>query len=248
MEAVHRREFAEDDEVGRKTLELISNADSFNRWMFDTIKPFLNGKVLEIGSGIGNISEFLLRDGFECYLSDKREDYCETLRARFGENPLTMGVGPIDLVDVDFESRYRQHLGRYDTVFALNVIEHIHDDVLALRNCHKMLKGGGRLLVLVPSYQILYNRFDSCLGHYRRYTAATMAQVFRDAGFEVAHTRYFNFVGIFGWILSGGILRYDTIPEGQMRIFKVLVPMVRMIDRLLLNSVGLSTIVVGDKK
>ena len=53
-------EFTENDYVGEKTLDVIAEADKFNDWMYNTIKPFINGKVLEIGSGIGNISKFLL--------------------------------------------------------------------------------------------------------------------------------------------------------------------------------------------
>jgi SAM-dependent methyltransferase len=241
-------EFIEDDVVGQKTQEVISNADKFNLWMFDTIRPFLKGRVLEIGSGIGNISEFLLQEGFDSQLSDIREGYCRMLRQKFAGHPRLLGVEPIDLVDPDFEASYPQHVGSYDTAFALNVIEHIQDDVLALKNCHRMLKSGGRMIALVPSYQPLYNRFDTLLGHYRRYNTGTFSKAFLEAGFEVEHKQYFNFVGIFGWFLSGNILRKDTIPEGQMKLYNQLVPMIRVIDSLVMHSMGLSTIVVGRKR
>ncbi|MCC6516189.1 MAG: class I SAM-dependent methyltransferase, partial [Chitinophagales bacterium] len=53
--------FKEIDADGQTTLEAIDKADNFNEWMYQTIKPFCKGKVLEIGSGIGNISRYFLR-------------------------------------------------------------------------------------------------------------------------------------------------------------------------------------------
>ncbi|MDD4754877.1 MAG: hypothetical protein PHG29_02255, partial [Prolixibacteraceae bacterium] len=68
---------------GTETLKVISDANNFNRWMYETIKPFCKGHVLEIGSGIGNISQFLLSDGYEVTLSDINSSYLEILDKRF---------------------------------------------------------------------------------------------------------------------------------------------------------------------
>lgn len=236
-----------DDVVGKGTLDAINKADHFNLWMFDTIRPFLKGKVLEIGSGIGNISEFLIRNGNDCFLSDIREGYCDILRRKFDGNGQFIGVEPIDFADEDFAGRYPHHLERYDSAFALNVIEHIQDDVLALSNCRRVLKKGGVMVALAPSYQPLYNRFDTALGHYRRYTTDSMSDAFEKAGFEVTHTRYFNLLGILGWVLFGGILRREAIQEGPMGLYNKLVPLAKLMDKAVFRSVGLSTIVVGRK-
>jgi 2-polyprenyl-3-methyl-5-hydroxy-6-metoxy-1,4-benzoquinol methylase len=59
--------------------------------------------------------------------------------------------------------------GTFDTVYALNVVEHIKDDNLAISNAKKLLKHDGNIIILVPAYQALYNRFDIVLEHYRRY-------------------------------------------------------------------------------
>ena len=53
-------QFKVEDKEGLNTLETISKADKFNRWMFDTISPYCKGRILEIGSGIGNISQFFI--------------------------------------------------------------------------------------------------------------------------------------------------------------------------------------------
>lgn len=239
--------FEENDIVGESTLEVIAEADKFNRWMYQTIKPFCKGKVLEIGSGIGNISSFFMEDEFEILLTDIRKGYCQKLEERFQDNPFFLGTEVVNLTDEDFDSKFQNHLGQYDTVFALNVVEHIYDDVLALKNCRKLLKEGGQLIILVPSYKQLYNRFDEELGHYRRYTKSMLSSVFLKNNFKIIHKQYFNFIGIFGWYVTGSILKKESIPGGQMRLYNLLVPIFKIIDKVILNAVGLSTIVVGKK-
>ena len=239
--------FEEQDIVGESTLEIIAKADKFNRWMYQTIKPYCKGRVLEIGSGIGNISTFFMQDQFEITLSDIRKGYCERLAATFKQNPYFVGVESLDLTDADFDQKFSSHLGKYDTVFALNVVEHIYDDELALGNCKKLLKTNGQLVILVPSYQKLYNGFDKELGHYRRYTKSLLSQVFLKNKFEIIHKQYFNFIGIFGWYITGNLLKKKTIPGGQMKLYNTMVPLFRIIDKMVFNTVGLSTIVVGRK-
>ncbi|WP_204346117.1 methyltransferase [Psychroserpens algicola] len=240
--------FEEQDVVGESTLEVIAKADKFNRWMYQTIKPFCKGKVLEIGSGIGNISTFFMDDQFEIMLTDIRKGYCEKLEATFQQNPYFLGTEIMDLTDAEFDHKFAAHLGTYDTVFALNVVEHIYDDELALNNCKKLLKTGGQLIILVPSYQKLYNGFDKELGHYRRYTKSLLSEVFSKNAFQIIHKQYFNFIGIFGWYVTGSLMKKETIPGGQMKLYNTLVPIFKIIDKVIFNSAGLSTIVVGKKE
>ncbi|NDC76833.1 MAG: class I SAM-dependent methyltransferase [Chitinophagia bacterium] len=239
--------FIENDTAGGETLEAISNAHSFNRWMYETIRPFLASPVIEIGSGIGNISELLLHDDLTVQLTDIRTGYCKRLEERFSNASNLMAIEKMDLVDPDFESRHSADLETYRSAFALNVVEHIEDDRLALRNCHKLLQKGGRMIVLVPSYPSLYNRFDVALGHYRRYTLSSLSSVFKDAGFRIVHKQYFNLAGIPGWFLNGKILGKEIIPAGQMKLFDRFVPIFKLLDSVVMHSAGLSTIVVGEK-
>ena len=239
--------FEEQDIVGESTLEVIAKADRFNRWMYNTIKPYCKGRVLEIGSGIGNISTFFMQDGFDIMLTDIRKGYCEKLEATFKQTPHFLGTEIMDLTDAEFDQKFADHLGQYDTVFALNVVEHIYDDQLALANCKKLLRTDGQLIILVPSYQKLYNGFDRELGHYRRYTKSLLSEVFVKNDLEIIHKQYFNFMGIFGWYVTGSLMKKETIPGGQMKLYNMLVPIFKIIDKVVFNSAGLSTIVVGKK-
>jgi len=237
----------QEDLTGEATLDVIAQAHRFNQWMYHTIKPYCRGKIFEIGSGTGNISRCFIEDRQQIMLSDFRKAYCNNLATRFGDSPGVLGIEVMDLIDPAFDSKFDRHFGKFDTVFALNVIEHISDDVLALNNCYKLLASGGQVVILVPSYMRLYNPFDRELGHYRRYTKSTLSRVFSKTGFRVIHQQYFNFAGIFGWYFTGTILKKKMIPGNQMRLYNSLLPVIKLVDRVVFHRAGLSTIIVGRK-
>lgn len=232
------------DLEGWETLDVISKAHRFNAWMYETIKPFCHGRILEIGSGIGNISALFVRDKSDLTLSDIRENYCQLLRQKFPDN----AVLQINLTDADFDTINANNLGRFDTVFALNVVEHIYDDEVAIRNCYKLLARNGTCVILVPAFQTLYNRFDKELEHYRRYTKKTLNNLMRKGGFELKHHQYFNLMGIPGWYVSGKLQGNKTIPKDQMSLYNAMVPIFKLMDKCAFNAVGLSVVSVGVKQ
>lgn len=240
-------QYKEEDEVGENTLDVISNADRFNSWMYKVVSKHTSGEILEIGSGIGNISACYLRDERKITLTDIREIYCSRLRDKFESFPSLQGVKLIDLVDSSFTEKYQSEQNKYDSIFALNVVEHIKDDHQAIANAKSMLKPGGHLIILVPAYQTLYNNFDLGLEHYRRYTKKSLSKLFTDNSLEIVHRQYFNFIGIFGWYVSGKLMKNDSISEGQMGLFNTLVPLFKAVDKVILNRMGLSVIAVGKK-
>ncbi len=235
------------DPTGYSTLLNINAADRFNEWMCDEVEPYMNGRILEIGSGIGNISSTLLKRGVSLYLSDYSREYHEFLRHNFAGKPGIKGIFNIDLAGGDFASRHADLLESFDTIFALNVIEHIGDDQLAVANCCRLLKPGGRLLLLMPAYPAFYNRLDKELGHYRRYTRQTMTALM-SPHLRVERTWHFNLAGIFGWWLFGSVLGKRKIDKGQMSAFNKGVPLFRLADRLIRRRIGLSIIAVGKKQ
>ena len=235
------------DIYGEQTLAAITAADRFNQWMYDTIKPYVKGHLLEIGSGIGNISQYFLRDKVQTTLTDLRQNYCDTLVVKFKDQPSLERVIKLNLVHPKFDEEYADQIGKYDSIVALNVVEHIEDDNLALANCYKLLSKGGHVIILVPAYQALFNKFDEILEHYRRYTDSSLRRVISNANFEILHSEYFNFVGIAGWFVMGKIFNKEVIPEGQMRLYNQLVPIIKIIDKVLFKKIGLSTICIGRK-
>jgi len=237
--------FPDIDEVGIETLEAVSIAVNFNEWMYNTISKHCSGKILEIGSGIGNISKHFIENDHDITLTDIRDNYIESLKEQFPshENKTLL----MDLVDPNFEIKYSKLLGTYDSVFALNVVEHIKDDQLAISNAKKLLKPNGKLIILVPAFQSLYNSFDTALEHFRRYTKKSLNKLI-SSELDVSHSQYFNAFGMLGWFVSGKVLKKKTIPIKQMKIYDKLLFIAKTIDICVFNQIGLSVISVGIKK
>ena len=82
--------------------------------------------------------------------------------------------------------------GSFDLATSLDVIEHLKDDLAALRELRRVVKPGGALLVTVPAYQWLWSGHDEINHHFRRYTRRTLQRAGEQAGWQQVRTTYFN--------------------------------------------------------
>ena len=235
--------FKENDEEGLHTLEAISQAHHFNTWMFEQVQPFMNGRILEIGSGIGNISQYFIDAKSDIVLSDIREEYCNALRQKFPNNQVLI----LDLVHPDFENVYSHLLGSFDACFAMNVVEHIEDDHLAMKNLVSLLKSGGKVLILVPAGPSLYNDIDKGLFHFRRYTDSMMNELFQAAPLLMEKKWMFNALGIPAWFFGGKIMKKKEVEGDQMNLYNKLIPIARFLDWITFRKIGLSIIALATK-
>lgn len=230
----------------QQTLEALSKADRFNRWMYETIKPWCRGKVLEIGSGIGNISSFFVQDNFDITLSDCDDYYLQTLRDKFTGASNVKNIIFLDLQEDNFHKTHANLADKFDTIFMLNVLEHIEDDNKALNNCRMLLKTGGTLIILVPAHSWLYSKLDKKLHHYRRYTLSVLRYLFDKHQFTMKKQFYFNSMGIAAWLYAK-VVRLAVVPTGGMKMYNKLVPVGKAIDKLFAWKIGLSAVMIGEK-
>jgi len=235
------------DIIGEETLSIISTAGKFNRWMYDEIRPYLRGRILESGSGIGNISGMVLKEKFETVLSDYNTSYITHLQKKFAGIPNLKDVVYLNLQDIDFEKKNHSLFEKFDNIFLLNVIEHLENDAAAVSNCKYMLKQGGRLILLAPAYPFLFCKIDENLGHFRRYTVTSLAAVLEKNQLEIIEKKYFNLAGIAGWFIWGKLLKKKKINAGSMYLFNKIIPLARVADKIFLKKIGLSAIVAGKK-
>ena len=211
---------------GAKILDSLAGTKRFNRWMADTVRPVVGTRVLELGAGIGNMTQHLAR-GRKIYVaSDIDQEHMARLRVRFRGRP-NLEIRKCDLRD---SADFQPLLGMFDSVVCLNVVEHVEDDLGALRNIFSALKPGGRAIVLVPQDQQAYGTLDEVLGHYRRYSEAQLRARMEEAGFEVEHMLHFNRVTRPGWRFNGQVLKRRSFSRLQLRVFDALVPLWRRID------------------
>jgi glycosyltransferase involved in cell wall biosynthesis len=210
-------------------LDAFADAPNFNRWMADTIRPYVGNDVLEIGAGMGNLTRLLLPGRKRYVATDIDREHLERLRARLSHRP-RLETAELNAADGACRETYR---GQMDTVVCLNVLEHIEDDCGALRNIHSMLRDGGRVVILVPCGQSIFNSLDEELGHFRRYSEDRLRQKMTEAGFHVETVLRFNRASRPGWWLNGTVLKRRAISRIQLKNFDRLVWLVRRIDAYL---------------
>lgn len=217
-----------EDEYGSRILSRLSRAHKLNSWMADTIRPYVGQNVLEIGSGMGNITRKLIPRTSYC-ATDINPFYLEFMNRIKSDKPY-LSVSYLDLNHVS--ELYRQ--GKvFDTVICLNVIEHLDDDDLAMRNISNLLDTNGRAIILIPRGQWIFGSLDEVLGHRRRYSEKRLRDVSEKADLEVLEIIPFNRISTLPWILNGKILRRRTFGLFQIYMMNLLVPFFRRIDRFL---------------
>jgi glycosyltransferase involved in cell wall biosynthesis/protein-L-isoaspartate O-methyltransferase len=212
---------------GAKILDSLAGTRRFNRWMADTVRPLLGTRVLELGAGIGNMTQHLARGRKTYVASDIDAEHMARLRVRFRGRP-NLEIRKCDLCD---SADFQPLLGVFDSVVCLNVVEHVEDDLGALRNIFSALKPGGRAIILVPQDQKAYGTLDEVLGHFRRYSEAQLRERMEAAGFELERMLHFNRVTRPGWRFNGQVLKRRSFSRFQLRVFDALVPLWRRIDR-----------------
>jgi ubiquinone/menaquinone biosynthesis C-methylase UbiE len=217
----------------------------YAEWIFSIITPFLGKKILEIGSGIGAMFEHYPQSSY-LIQSDINNSYLEVISERF-KDQRQFRTMLLDITKLDANKLKRLQLEKIDTAVLINVLEHIKNDRLALKNIHNLLIKNGRIVLFVPALPFLYGSLDKAFDHYRRYTRKEIIEKAEIAGFTVEYIRYFNFVGIIWWTIAGKILRKKNLPRTTGLLLRIVVPVLAVIEKYIRIPIGQSIIMVGKK-
>jgi SAM-dependent methyltransferase len=214
--------------VGGRVLEAFADTPRLNRWLYSKVAPHVRGEVLEIGSGIGNMSGHIIERAERAVLTDMEPHYLERLSARFASDRRVT----VARFDLDAAPPPEIAERRFDAIVAMNVIEHIEDDQRLVTTLANLLKPGGKLLIYVPACPFAYGALDRALGHYRRYTPETLAALLARAGLEAQWPTYVNVLGLLGWMVNGRVRRKEHLSARQVALFERLVPLLRLEDHV----------------
>lgn len=217
-----------------ESLETLSQAGPYYKWLAARVQPYLKGKVLEIGAGIGNFAQWARESAPEYHVSDNDPRLVQELSREFPK-----------AVCWDLFSPYPND-ETFDTIVILNVVEHLKEDQQALYKVNERLKTGGHLILMVPAMNFLYGSLDVSFGHYRRYTKKSITRIIRNAGFQIIDSRYVNVVGMAGWFVYGKLLKARKLPEQLCSRFHLVLPLLTL-ERPIAYFMGLSVIVVAKK-
>lgn len=228
---------------GLSTLEVLKEAKNYNKWIADSVHENLSTPVLEIGAGTGNLSTFFL-DITPFYITDKDPGLVKNLRKKFQGNK---GIH-IRILDIT-KPIPKDFYSFFSCVFAINVLEHIEDDINSLKNIRKLLKRKGKLLLLVPAKKKAFTKLDTELGHYRRYEKQELINKLVSSGYKVEKIYFFNVVGLISWILRDKVHRNNFhLKPYHITLFDKIVPSLRIIENHMNIPIGISLIAVATKK
>jgi SAM-dependent methyltransferase len=225
---------AETQDAICESLETLSQAADYYKWLAGRMQPYIRGKVLEIGAGIGTFAQWGKESAADYHVSDIDQRLAEKLAERF-DRVFTWDV---------FTPFPNDEL--YDTIVILNVVEHLENDQEALHCIHKRLKPGGHLVLMVPAMQFLFGSLDSAFGHYRRYTKHSISKIIESNGFTIKKMEYVNVVGMLGWFLYSKILKSKNLPQQLCGRFNLMIPLLKL-ERPIAYFFGLSVIAIGQK-
>jgi SAM-dependent methyltransferase len=189
----------------------LQEASRYRAALIREFRPCLRGHVLEVGAGIGQITE-KLRDRPEIErLVSVEPDPRFAARLR-GEFPgLEIIQGTIDDVPAAWS---------FDCIVSINVLEHIEADERELSLYFQRLSARrGTLCLFVPARPEILAPIDRDFGHRRRYRRPELRRKLAAAGFRPSRLVYFNLAGYFSWWWTYSVLKKRRFSPAMVRLF-----------------------------
>jgi SAM-dependent methyltransferase len=200
-------------------LDAMAGAEAYNTWIVDRARPWIRGRVLDAGAGIGTHTKRLRGLADEVVALEPEPELAALLRQQ--ADGLTIVEGDAHAVE-----------GPFDAIVCFNVLEHIADDEGALQRFRELLAPGGRLLLLVPAHPTLFGSLDRAFGHQRRYSKPELETRLVRSGFEIEQLRHVNPVGAVGWLAQARVLRAEHLPRTGLAVYDRIVPLLRAAERV----------------
>ena len=212
---------------GTENLEVMKEAVNYNRMLIDLVKTHARtgDRVLDFGAGVGTFALPMQLD--------------DAQRATLAAQGLTVHRTLDGIRDASI-----------DFVYTLNVLEHIDDDVGALRDIGRTLRKEGRLLIYVPAFPVLFTRMDERVGHLRRYRRNDLRAKVDAAGFDVLTNDYVDSLGFLATLFyriagpSSGTIDRDALRAYDRYVF----PASRRLDRALRHVIGKNLLLIARKR
>jgi len=209
-------------------LNVFKGARNWKKYWSSSIRSYVRGTVLEVGGGIGTNVPYIAHEQVTSItLLEPDQELWQ--RAQTETPALSSGI-PVDARHGSIHSL--GDTSQYRTIMYIDVVEHIEKDQEEIAEAARHLFAGGHLIVLVPAYNFLYSEFDKAIGHYRRYSRATLSAL-HPPGCELVRIRNLDSVGLLASLVNKLFLKQSVPTEAQISLWdRVLVRTSTMLDPL----------------
>lgn len=212
---------------GVENLEVMQEAHNYNNYLLNLVVSEARDAAVAVdfGAGIGTFASELRKYGTRVICVEPDLSLCRSLKVMKFEAYDSLASIPEKSVPY---------------IYSLNVLEHIEDDVGVLQELFRRLRPGGRLLIYVPAFKILFSSADKRVGHKRRYTKNALVRRLELAGFQVEQARYIDSLG-FGVALLFKFIgnRDGRVNPLALKLFdRWIFPLSITLDRLMKRMAG----------
>lgn len=226
-------------------LSFFDNAENFRDYQIDLIKNQLHGTVAEIGPGNGSLCDKYNIYCDKVVLFEPSKNLFKNLEGKFQLNQ------KIEINNNEFSSTSE----KFDCILLMDVIEHIENPKILMKNLYKSLNENGKIIVNVPAFQHLYSRFDKDVGHYKRYTKKSFLNELSLIKPTNVKMRYYDSLGYFLSLVSQFFFsisekynnNYKNDFKNKIKIWNYLIPFSKILDKCVFYSVGKSLFIVINK-
>ena len=222
------------------SLESMNQAVWYNQWILNKIVKYLKNDILEVGCGIGNFTNSLIKYGKIWSIDIDQHLIKKTVKKRYKKR-LKVGLGNIE------KGKYYLKNKKFDTIVCFNVLEHIKNDENAVENLNKLLKKRGILLLVLPAHPKIYGSLDKHVGHFRRYEMNKLLSLLKSHNFDIILSKRINIIGALGWWFSGKVLKNTFVDLDKLSFFNKIAPFVLPIEDIIGTPIGISILVVAQK-
>ncbi|HTA17153.1 MAG TPA: glycosyltransferase [bacterium] len=223
--AMSDRIFVEEN-FGLENLKRLASARNFTDFLAGLLRPHVGQTVLELDAASGHLTQALVPRR-RYVVSDPHPIH------RFNLRSLALNKPYLSVANADLEQGLKEYRGQFDTVLAVNVLEHEEDDAAAIRAMARALCAGGKLVATVPAGPWLMGSLDAVFGHRRRYTKEALSSLVQGADLEIELLRGYGRFSSLGWWLNGRVFRKKTFSHSMLLVLNWLMPVLGRIDAFL---------------
>ena len=223
-------------------LELFKHVHNWKKYFGKLIKPYLTGRVLEVGAGIGSTTQIICDGNQEKWICLEPDvNLSKQIKTKILKNQLPKCCVVINGTINDIKNDI------FDAILYIDVLEHIENDCYEIESASKHLAENGVLIVMVPAYQWLYSPFDKAIGHLRRYNKNRLKNI-APSCLRLCKIMYLDSVGV---LLSSAnkILLKQSCPKiSQLHFWdNFIIPLSKIFDPLNKYSIGKSLLAIWRK-